>query len=527
MGGLDRPIGSPEDSVRPKGNLLTLTGIVKRFPGIEALKKVDFHLQAGEIVSLIGENGAGKSTLMSVIGGIYEPEEGEVFIRGERVHLENPAAAKRKGIGYVHQEPTLVPHMTGTENLFLGQEKTTRWFLTDSARMKREANGILKEIGISFDPEKPVSEMNMAEKEAVEIAKAMLQRPGILILDEVTAPLDQVGVQRLFQVIRSLKSSGIGVIFISHRLQEIFEISDRIVVLRDGELVGTLKPESSDQDQVIKLMIGSEATIQAAPDRSNRSRIGPELLRCEELSSNGRVRNINLTLHGGEIIGLAGLKGAGRSILGMTLFGLAQPDGGRIYIKAKQVQIGSPDKAISLGIGYIPKDRQHQGLALIRNVEENTNITLLDRFSSALGVLRRRKLTDNARRVTSQLRVKTPSLGQLVNYLSGGNQQKVMIGKWLARGLEILIIDEPTRGVDVKSKADIHNLLIDLRNQGLGIIVISSELPELINVSDRVLIMNQGLVKEEIHGREVTEELCLQCMHVADDQTPAPAEIGA
>lgn len=516
--------GRSEGPERQNRNLLTLTGIVKRFPGVEALKKVDFHLQAGEIVSLIGENGAGKSTLMSVIGGIYEPEEGEIHLRGRKINLENPAAAKRNGIGYVHQEPTLVPHMTGTENLFLGQEKTSRWLITDSDGMRREAEKILEEIGISFDPEKPVTEMSMAEKEAVEIAKAMLQKPGILILDEVTAPLDQVGVRKLFQVIRRLKSSGIGIIFISHRLREIFEISDRIVVLRDGELVGTLKPENSDQDELIRLMIGSAKVIRSATHRTSHGPKTEELLRCEELSCNGRVRKVNLTLSRGEIVGLAGLKGAGRSLLGMTLFGLAEPDGGRILVKGGQVSIGSPGQAMSLGIGYIPKDRQHQGLALIRNVEENSNITLLDRFASALGLLNRRSLNENAQRVVSQLQVKTPSLKQLVNYLSGGNQQKVMIGKWLTRGLEILIIDEPTRGVDVKSKADIHNLLIELRNQGLAIIVISSELPELLSLSDRILVMNQGLIREEIPGSEGTEERCLQCMHVAQEEVPAGVE---
>lgn len=502
-------------------NLLTMTGIVKRFPGVEALKGVDFHIRAGEIVSLIGANGAGKSTLMSVMGGVYRPEEGGIFIQGKRVSLDSPAEARRHGIGYVHQEPTLAPHMTGTENLFLGQEKCNHRIITDSARMEREARDILEEIGISFDPAKEVSRMNMAEKEAVEIAKAMLQRPRILILDEVTAPLDQVGVQKLFQVVRKLRESGIGIVFISHRLREIMEISDRIVVLRDGERVGTLTPERSDQDELIRLMIGSETAIKSISDRSRRGEAGEELLRCENLGGNGSFRKVNLTIHRREIIGLAGLKGAGRSRLGMAVFGLTTPDSGRILVKGREVRISSPAQAIGHGIGYIPKDRQHQGLALIRNVEENINITLLEKLSTVLGLLKRRHLGSNARELVDRLQVKTPSLGQMVNYLSGGNQQKVMIGKWLARGLEVLIIDEPTRGVDVKSKADIHSLLIELRNRGLGIIVISSELPELLNVSDRIVVMNNGLMGVEMGCDEATEEKCLQCMHVAADSGPA------
>ena len=343
-------------------NLLTLTNIVKRFPGVEALKKVDFHLRAGEIVSLIGENGAGKSTLMSVIGGVYEPDEGEVHIKGERVKLGTPAEAKSHGIGYVHQEPTLVPNMTGTENLFLGQEKTSRWLVTDSGTMAQEAKQVLEEIGITFDPQKLVKDMNMAEKEAIEIAKAMLQRPRILILDEVTAPLDQVGVEHLFQVIRELKKSGIGIIFISHRLQEVFEISDRIVVLRDGELVGTLSPETSDQSELIRLMIGPESSIKSVScELRDSSHAGKELLRIEDLSSNGQVHKINLTVHSHEIIGLAGLKGSGRSQLGMALFGLAGCDSGQIFMRGKPVRFKTPSQAITRGIGYIPKDRSIRG----------------------------------------------------------------------------------------------------------------------------------------------------------------------
>ncbi len=499
-------------------DLLIMKNIVKRFPGVEALKKVNFQLKPGEIVSLIGENGAGKSTLMSVIGGVYKPEEGDIYINNKKVTLDSPAVAKMNGIGYVHQEPTLAPNMTGTENLFLGQEKTNRWLMTDSDLMAKEAKKILRQIGITFNPEKLVEDMNMAEKEAIEIAKAMLQRPRILILDEVTAPLDQIGVEHLFQVIRELKKSGIGIIFISHRLQEIFQISDRIVVLRDGKIVGTLDPKTSDQNKLIQLMIGSDASINSVSSTSRVGDCGEELMRIKELNCNGTKDNGDLVVHKNEILGLAGLKGAGRSQLGMMLFGLADKNNSQLVMKGKPIQINSPSQAISNGIGYIPKDRQHQGLALIRNIEENTNITMLGRLSGALGVLKNGRLVKNTHELIEQLQIKTPTMSQLVNFLSGGNQQKVMIAKWLVMGLDLLIIDEPTRGVDVKSKADIHSLLIELRNQGMGIIVISSELLELLTVSDRIIVMNNGVISTEIEHQDATEELCLQCMHMSFEE---------
>ncbi len=489
--------------------------IVKKFPGVDALKKVDFHLEAGEIVSLIGENGAGKSTLMSVIGGVYKPEEGEIFINGRHVTLDSPAVAKMNGIGYVHQEPTLVPNMTGTENLFLGQERTNRWQMTDSDYMKNEAKKILTQIGITFNPEKRVKDMNMVEKEAIEIAKAMLQSPRILILDEVTAPLDQIGVEHLFQVIRELKKSGIGIIFISHRLREIFQVSDRIVVLRDGNIAGTLDPGTSDQNDLIQLMIGPDSCINSVSCTSRVGDCGQELMQIKGLNCNGTRNKVDLVVHKNEIIGLAGLKGSGRSQLGMTLFGLANSHSGQIFMKGKPIRINSPSQAIAHGIGYIPKDRQHQGLALIRNIEENINITILKRLSGVLGVLKNSRLAQNTRELIEQLQIKTPTMSQLVNFLSGGNQQKVMIAKWLVMGLDLLIFDEPTRGVDVKSKADIHSLLIELRNQGMGIIVISSELPELLTVSDRIIVMNNGVISAQIHHQEATEERCLQCMHMS------------
>ena len=408
----------------------------------------------------------------------------------------------------------MAPNMTGTENLFLGQEQTYSWIMADSKSMHLRAREILEEIGISFDPQKMVSEMTMAEKEAVAISKAMLQRPKILILDEVTAPLDQVGVRRLFKIIRKLKRSGIGIIYITHRLRETFEISDKIFVLRDGKKVGIRNPKETSQEEIIKMMVGEEGISNANGDDERISKEGRELLRCEGLSHAKSFRNINMRLRANEIIGIAGLKGAGRSRFARALFGLLKVDGGAIHVDGQKVEIKNPLQAMNAGIGYIPGDRQHEGVALIRNVGENLSITTLGFFSYFLGVLKLKVITKRARQMVRNLNVKPPSLKKAVANLSGGNQQKVMIGKWLERDLPILVFDEPTRGVDVKSKAEIHRLLGRLKNQGKGIIVISSDLPELISVSDRILVMNQGSITTECSYNESTEEHILQCLHV-------------
>ncbi len=509
-----------------KDQLLRLHKITKTFPGVVALDQVDFDLHEGEVVSLVGENGAGKSTLMSVIGGVYAPDDGEIMIKGEKVEMTNPAVARRYGIGYVHQEPTLAPNMTGTDNLFLGQEKIHFKVMTDTKSMRENANQALAEIGIGFDPEKRVGDMTMAEKEAIEIAKAMLQRPKILILDEVTAPLDQVGMEHVFRIIKRLKKSGIGIIYITHRLRETFEISDRVVVLRDGKKVGTLKTGESSQEEVIKLMVGEEGSLNGQEARRDLPAPGRELLRCENLSLDGSFKNMTMSLRANEIVGLAGLKGSGRSRFARTLFGLEEADDGEIYINDRKVDIRSPVQAMNAGIGYIPSDRQQEGLALIRSVEENINITTLGFFTHLLGVLKLGAITEKAFKVINDLNVRPPILRRAVANLSGGNQQKVMIGKWLERNLSVLIFNEPTRGVDVKSKAEIHRLLIQLKKQGKGIMVISSELPELITISDRILVMNQGSVTAECSYGESTEENLLQCLHVekwnaGDSDTPA------
>ncbi len=496
-----------------KHQLLTLTKISKSFSGIMALNHIDFDLNEGEVISLVGENGAGKSTLMSIIGGVYTPDSGDIFLKGNKVKIENPAKARRYGIGYVHQEPTLAPNMTGMENLFLGQEQTYWGIMADKKAMRQQSRQILEEIGITFDPEKKVEDMSMAEKEAIEIAKAMLQKPRILILDEVTAPLDQVGVAHLFRIIKKLKQSGIGIIYISHRLRETLEISDKIFVLRDGKKVGLLNPNNTSQDEIINMMVGQKGVLNSNGDEESVSIPGNELLRCEHLTLNNSFKDISMTLSANEIVGLAGLKGSGRSRFARALFGLLKLDKGQIYINNQKIEIKNPSQAINSGIGYIPGDRQNEGLALIRNVGENLSITTLSFFTHLLGVLKLNTIRQNGLKMVKELNIKTPSLRKAVANLSGGNQQKVMIGKWLERDLSILVFDEPTRGVDVKAKAEIHRLLVRLKKQGKGIIVISSELPELLSICDRIFVMNQGMITNECSYEESSEEHILQCLH--------------
>lgn len=494
-----------------RDSFLVMDKISKTFPGVEALKDVDFYLDENEIVALVGENGAGKSTLMSILAGIYLPTKGDVFMEGKKVQITNPALARKYGIGMVHQQLTLMPNMNAAANIFMGQERCSKGIFLNSRKMLQKAEQTLNNIGISLDPRKIVSEMTMAEKEAVEISRVMMQSPRMVILDEVTSPLDPIEVEHLFQVIRKLKFSGIRIVFISHRLREVFEISDRVVVLRDGRNVGMLNTKESSQDQVIRLMIGETLNHYYSP--SGQRGTNDVLLRLKDFSSDSLFSNINLSLRSKEILGLAGLKGSGTSELARAVFGLLKVGKGENYVKGQRAQIKNPLQAVHMGIGYVPRDRENEGLAFIRSVEENINIILLDFLSHLLGFLKLRKARENARKMIKKLRIKTPSLKQKVVYLSGGNQQKAMIAKWLGRKLDIIIFDEPTRGIDIGSKAEIHRLLIELRNQGKGIIVVSSELPELLHLCDRILVMSEGEIAAEFPRSEATEEKIMQCLH--------------
>jgi ABC-type sugar transport system ATPase subunit len=499
---------------------LNLEGVSKSFPGVHALTDVDFGVDRGEVVSLVGQNGAGKSTLMSIVGGIHEPDEGQVSIGGEAVRISNPGVAEELGIGLVHQEPTLVPNMTVAANIFLNREPVKAGVLLDFDRMKAESRRITQRLGFDIDPDRLVEDLSLVEKEVVEIAKAMLLGPRILILDEVTAPLNVDAVERLFEIVAALKEDGIAIIFISHRLDEVISVSDRIVVLRDGRNAGELTTdrEISEKD-IISLMLGQQDVVELMlgerTAQADERRREPAHLSVERLSKAPYFENVSFAVSRGEILGFAGLKGSGVTELLKTLFGALRKDGGQVVVDGRQVAIRKPRDAIRTGIGMLTNDRQKEGLALRRGVEENITISSLERL--AKGLLRPRTLGERASTLATDLTIRTPSLSQEVVNLSGGNQQKVVLAKWLLRDLDVVIADEPTRGVDVQAKDEIYKLLLGLKDERKALIVYSPEIKELLAICDRIVVVDSGHVVGEIDrgSPDFNEADVLRMMHAA------------
>ena len=515
--------------------LLEAKGISRSFYGVQALKDVDFSLHSGEIVSLVGQNGAGKSTLVSIVGGIYSPDEGEISIDGQAVRISSPALAEALGIGLVHQEPTLVQNMSIAANVFLNREHLKYGVLLDFKRMNEETTRVLQSLGFSLDPERLVEDLRLVEKEAVEIAKAMLLKPRILILDEVTAPLNASEVEHLFRLVRELKANGIGIIFISHRLTEIVQLSDRIVVLRDGRNAGELRREHApSKKDIIGLMLGGNGfrgSIETGISQVDETR----KLTVKSLTRGEYFADVSFEVRAGEIVGLAGLKGSGVTEIMKCIYGGLRAQSGDILVHGKRADIRCPADAIDHGIGMITNDRQKEGLALKCSVDDNITISSLDALSNRLKFFRRGTLTEQASKFARALEIKTPSLKQDVLNLSGGNQQKVVIAKWLLRDLGFILVDEPTRGVDVMAQAEIHRLLVQLKREGKGLLVTSPEIPELMSVCDRILIVASGRIVNEIRRGtpQFNEASILEDLHVDRHRTPLasgdtlPGQIGA
>lgn len=496
--------------------LLSLKGVSKSFPGVRALSDIDFAVDGGEVVSLVGQNGAGKSTLMSIVGGIYAPDEGSISIGGEDVQIANPAVAEELGIGLVHQEPTLVPHMTVAANIFLNRERVRGRVVLDFKKMKSESARITRTLGFDIDPDRLVEDLSLVEREAVEIAKAMLLGPRILILDEVTAPLNADAAERLFGIVSALKAEGIAIVFISHRLDEVIRVADRIVVLRDGRNAGELSTERKiSEKDVISLMLGERPPETAGG--SSRGAPGEEVISVRRLSKTPYFDDVSFTLSRGEILGFAGLKGSGVSELLKTLYGALKKDGGQVLIAGREARMRRPRHAIASGIGMLTNDRQKEGLALRRTVGENITISSLNRFASGLRFLRPGVLNGEASTLAQALSIRTPSMNQHVLSLSGGNQQKVVLAKWLLRNLNVVIADEPTRGVDVRAKEEIYKLLMGLRQEGKAMIVYSPEIPELLAICDRIVVVDAGHVVGEIDrlSPQFNESDILAMMHAA------------
>ena len=473
--------------------LLEMRRIDKSFPGVHALDNVSMKLHGGEVIGLVGENGAGKSTLIKVLGGAHLPDSGRIFIEGRSVSILSPTAAQQTGVSIIYQEFNLIPDLTVRENIFLGREKTRMSFIRASEE-RRATLALFEKIGINIDPDARCSELNLAQQQTVEIARALSVDAKIIVMDEPTATLTTQEVSRLFAMIRELKSRGLGIIYISHRLEEVFEVADRVMVLRDGVHVGTEDIDDVDRERLIEMMVGRPVDSEF-PKHSVRP--GRERLRVENLCHGRTVRNVSFSARAGEILGFASLVGAGRTEIMRLVFGAERPDSGRIFIDSDKVEMRSPGDAIRRGICLLTEDRKRQGLVLIHSCRENYGLPNLDRLAGRFFVNRRkeqREFCDFA----GSLRIKTPGPEQLITNLSGGNQQKVVIAKWLARSADIMIFDEPTRGIDVGAKYEIYLLMNRLAEEGKAVIMISSELPEILGLSDRIIVMHEGQVKGEI-----------------------------
>jgi ribose transport system ATP-binding protein len=486
--------------------LLQMRGIAKRYPGVVALDGVDLEVLPGEVHVLLGENGAGKSTLMKILAGAVRRDAGSIEIEGRPAALERPREAQARGISIIYQEFNLVPGLTVAENIYLGREPRAWPGLIAQARMTRAARQLLGRLGVDIDAGAIVGQLGVAEQQMVEVAKALSIEAKILVMDEPTSALTEKEIVRLFQVIRALRGQGVAIIYISHRMEELFEIGDRVTVLRDGRHVGTRPIASITMAELIRMMVGRDLAEQF-PRRETRA--GEEVLRVEGLCRPG-LHDISLQLRRGEVVGLAGLMGAGRTELARALFGADRIEAGRIWVRGRLTSIRSPRQAVALGLGLLTEDRKRQGLVLCASVVDNTCLASLDLFSSG-GLMRPAEERREAGRLAAELRTKTPTLAQRVVNLSGGNQQKVVLAKWLCRNADILIFDEPTRGIDVGAKAEIYQLINRLAAAGKAILMISSELPEIIGMSDRILVMCRGRIAGEFAAGAATQETLLQC----------------
>lgn len=499
-----------------------MIGIDKTFPGVHALIDCKFDLREGEVHALVGENGAGKSTLMKVLSGIYPKDAGRILLRGNEVEVPNPRVAQHLGISMIHQELNLMPHLTVAQNVWIGREprKGVPFWLDDAAIVKN-TQLLFDEMRLSIDPRTRVSELSVAKQQMVEIAKALSFNSAVLIMDEPTAALTEAEIDELFRIIRQLRGRGVGVVYISHRLEELKLISDRITVMRDGRYIDTIPTEIATRDQIISMMVG-RVIFESTPEvPENPSR--EVVLEVKGLNRGRALKDIDFTLYKGEILGFAGLMGAGRTEVARAVFGADSVDSGSVYVHGKETHIKSPRDAVRHGIGYLSEDRKRYGLALGMDVETNIVLASMSRFLNAIGFVKTRATESAAETYVDALSIKTPSLQQRVRNLSGGNQQKVVIGKWLTADTEILIFDEPTRGIDVGAKSEIYKLLNDLASRGKSIIMISSELPEILRMSHRIIVMCEGRITGELTGPEATQEMI---MHLATARENTSAEAG-
>ncbi len=481
--------------------ILEMKNISRSFPGVKALNQVNLEIKKGEVLALVGENGAGKSTLMKVLAGVYSRDEGEIIYQGKSVSYHNPLEAKEDGIIIIFQELNLVSELTVAENIFLGTMPTKRFGIIDRKKIKEEARRALNELECDYDENAIVGSLSLARQQMGEIARALVHRANIVILDEPTASLTGHDKEILFRNIRRLKEQGTAIVYISHKMEEIFEISDRITVLRDGEKTGTLVTAETNRNEVTQKMIGRD--LDEFYEKAS-TKFGEEVLRVENLTRKDEFSDISFSIRKGEVLGLYGLVGAGRSEVAETIFGIRPSSSGKIYINGQEKRILNSRSAVSLGIGFVPESRKEQGLVLGMSCKENQSLANI-RYLQKFGFIQEREVSRSFQEYQDKLSISCAGPGQPVVNLSGGNQQKIVIAKWLSVNPAILILDEPTRGIDVGSKAEIHKLIARMAEAGMAILVISSEMPEIMGISHRILTIHQGSISGEFSGEEITE----------------------
>jgi ribose transport system ATP-binding protein len=482
---------------------LEMRHITKTYPGVRALEDVSIEVRAGEVLSLLGENGAGKSTLMKILAGAQSKDSGEILLGGQTVNIDSPQKAMDLGVSIIYQEFNLVPYLNAAENIFLGREpRAALPGFVDFNTMYREAQQIIDKLGVKLNVRTPVNRLSIAQQQMVEIGKATSRKSKIIVMDEPSATLTDHELKALFALIRQLKSEGVAIVYISHRMEEVFEISDRVTILRDGKWIATKDIQELTREEIIKLMVGRELT-QMIPKEA--AEIGDPALEVKNVSRKGVLHNISLTVRKGEVLGIAGLVGAGRTELARVIFGADPMDSGSIELFGKPIKVKSPQDAIRQGIGLVTEDRKAQGLVLGMVVRENITLANLQSLA-VMNFVQGGREREVAKKYVGELRVKTPSIEQTVQNLSGGNQQKVVLAKWLFTDSKVLIFDEPTRGIDVGAKTEIYQLMNALAKTGAAIIMISSELPEVLGMSDRILVMHEGRITGELSRAEATQE---------------------
>lgn len=486
--------------------IVELKAVDKFFPGVKALQNVDFNLKTGEVLALLGENGAGKSTLMKILSGVYKKDGGSMKIYSEEVENMTPQKAKKLGIAIIHQELNMCSHLSVVENIFLGKEITKNGLLCER-EMREKAQNILDSLNVDISVDTVVGDLSVSKQQMVEIAKALSENAKILIMDEPTSALTGREIRELFKIINNLKEQGHSIVYISHRLEELEHIVDRVMILRDGQYVATMDYKDTDLDSIISLMVGRE--IKEKFPRIDTKR-GKKIMEVKNLTTHTGVKDVSFSVYEGEIIGIAGLVGAGRTETTRALFGADPKISGEIYINDEKVTINSPRDSIKAGLVLVPEDRKKDGLCTKLSVKDNISLPNLDILSSAMGVINNKKENELSKNTIDNLNIKVADINSDAEGLSGGNQQKVVVGKWLASNSKITIFDEPTRGIDVAAKVEIYNLMNDLKSQGIGVVFVSSEMPEILGMSDRILVMADGKITKELDISEATQDTILK-----------------